>query len=199
MAIAPLAVREVQKVQDVQRKAATADICLNPGQSDCFVTPCCSGLICQNHVCSIGTSGGTVPCNDLLDSQLKFCTSGVGMTGVAVVPCEQITLAVKQYCSPIIPTATPTVYRPTAIPTKSIPTLYIIRISPAPTRKPMATPTVNLSCVNGQTRCVGGRLVFACSNRKWVYQTICRGSCQNGKQTGQSRGPDNRKLGQIQS
>jgi hypothetical protein len=98
LAVVPLAINQVQKVQDVQRHAATESVCLGVGRTDCFQTPCCSGLTCDQHVCA-GNDLAKVPCNELLLNQTKYCSAGSVKVNQTSIPCGEITAAVSKYCS----------------------------------------------------------------------------------------------------
>jgi hypothetical protein len=148
LAVTPMAIKEVQKIQNTQRRAAVEAVCLKSGLSDCFQTPCCNGLICQNHICVGNAPANKIPCNELISSQATYCSAVSPGSNQASIPCQEITFALNTYCPPA---------------------------------KPTVTPTATSTCVRGQTRCVGGKVIYGCINNNWIFQKTCPHLCSNSK------------------
>lgn len=140
--------------------------------------------ILQNKAAPIVES--SVPCTELILANKQFCTGEYNYTVPTSIPCSDIQSALTQYCAAVYQPGPTIISQPTNKPQPtSIPKPTIRTqptIKPQPTIGKIGTTVAPVTCQTGQTKCVG-RIIFTCKANQWSYTQVCPSACQNGKCT----------------
>lgn len=132
----PLTLSQVKQNQNTQNRAASYT-CLNLGEANCFQTPCCDGLTCDQGTCQGSApvptrpASNQIPCSEINNLIATYCQNPGSSPPSGFIRCQELISLKNNYCQ-TTPTSTPiprpptstSIPRPTRnlIPSAAIPT-----------------------------------------------------------------------------